>query len=260
MKSINHPLKYITYSLLLLIFVSSSLIFTSCTSSVKDDLEKTEDPDAAFNIAYNHYLKKDYLQAVEDFSVIKLRFSGSKIIDKAVYYLGLTYIARKENLLAAYEFEQMLKNYPGSEYAVQARYQLGMSYYNESPEYNLDQTYTQYAINEFKNFIDLYPNDPLATEAAKKITEMKNKLAYKLMKDAEQYAILDNYRAATIYYDLVLDQYFDTEWADDALYNKINMLITRKKFSEAGEEIKRFEQLFKSSDLLQKVEELKYKI
>ncbi|CAN5575934.1 outer membrane protein assembly factor BamD [soil metagenome] len=260
MKSIKSNLKHISYPLLLLIFISSSIIFSSCSSSVKDDLEKTDDPEAAFNIAHNHYLKKDYLQAVEDFSVIKLRFSGSKIIDKAVYYLGLTYIARKENLLAAYEFEQLLKNYPGSEYAVQARYQLGMSYYNESPEYNLDQTYTQYAINEFKNFIDLYPNDPLSTEAAKKITELKNKLAFKLIKDAEQYATMNNYRAATIYYDLVLDQYFDTDWADDALYNKINMLIIRKKFPEAEAEIKRFEQLFKGSELLRKVEELKNRI
>ena len=260
MNIIKSPLKNISYTLLLLIFVSSSLIFSACSSSVKDDLDKTEDPDAAFNIAYSHYQKKDYLQAVEDFSVIKLRFSGSKIIDKAVYYLGLTYQARKENLLAAYEFEQLLKNYPGSEYAVQARYQLGMSYYNESPEYYLDQTYTQYAINEFKNFIDLYPNDPLAADAAAKIIQLKNKLALKLMKDAEQYAILDNYRAATIYYDLILDQYFDTEYADDALYSKINTLIIRKKYPEAQAEIKRFEQLFKGSELLRKVEELKNKI
>ncbi len=260
MNIIKRPLKHISYSLLLLIFVSSSFIFSACSSSVKDDLNKTEDPEVAFNTAYGHYTKGEYLQAVEDFSVIKLRFSGSKIIDKAVYYLGLTYMKRKENLLAAYEFEQMLKNYPGSEFAVQARYQLGMSYFNESPEYNLDQTYTQYAINEFKNFIELYPNDPLAADAAHKIIELKNKLALKLMKDAEQYTILDDYRAATVYYDIILDMYFDTDYADDALYSKINALIKRQKISEAQTEIKRFEQLFKSSDLLRKVEELKNKI
>lgn len=55
-------------------------------------------------------------------------------------------------MLAAYEFEEFNKNYSLSEFYPQARFYLAMSYYNLSPKYQLDQTYTRYAIIEFQNF------------------------------------------------------------------------------------------------------------
>jgi len=235
----------------------SAAIFSSCGSSSKSDREINDDPEKAYDIAYKKYLKKDYYDAIEDFGLIKLKYSGTKIIDKAIFYLGMSYYGRGEFVLAAYEFEYLLKNYSGSEFALKARYQLAMCYYGLSPKYNLDQTYTKYAIQEFKNFIDLYPKDPLSAESESKITELKNKLALKELKSAEQYMVLGNYKSAIIYYDAVLDEFFETDMADDALYGKIQALIAKKKYSDAKKEIERFESKFKSSDLLQKVTNIK---
>ena len=77
------------------------------------------------------------------------------------------------------------------------------------------------------------------------------------MKSAELYNTMDDYKAATIYYDNVVNEYFDTDYADDALYGKIRMLIVRKKYDEAKKEIERFETKFAGSDLLVKVKSLK---
>lgn len=233
-------------------------VFSSCGSSGSNI--KTDDPEKAYNIAKAKYNRGDYLDAIDDFSLIKLKFSGSSIIDKAIYYLGMSYYKREEYILALYEFESLVKNYPSSSLSEDARYMYAMSYYGLSPQYNLDQTYTRYAITEFQNFLELYPKSKYAAEADRNIQILREKLALKAFKSAELYYNLDNYRSALVYYDNVLDEFFDTKYADDALYGKIQALIHKKRYEDAKHEIERFEQKFPSSPYLSKVKSLKSKI
>ena len=252
----HKPNLYIHSKIHLIFFLFLLLIIQSCSSSGGSDI-KTNDPEKAFNIAKRNYDKKDYLDAIDDFSLIKIKFSGTKIIDKAQYYLAMCYYKREEYILAAYDFEYLLKNYPTSEFIVDARYKLAMCYYNMSPDYDLDQTYSKYAILEFQDFIELFPNDKLAPKAEAKIMELRNKLAYKEFRSAELYYNIDNYKAALFYYDHILEEYFDTDYADDALYGKIQTLVKRKKYEEVKEEIERFEKKFSDSTLLHKVLSIK---
>lgn len=252
-ETISAKLKY------LIILSFCSFIFYSCGSSGSSDI-KTEDPEKAYFIAKSKYDKKDYLDAIDDFNLIKLKFSGSSIIDKAVYYLGMSYYKREEFILAVYEFEYITKSYPTSKLIEDSRYQLAMCYYKLSPQYNLDQSYTKYAITEFQNFLDLYPKSKLATEADRRILELKNKLALKSLKSAELYFNLGNYKSSIVYYDNILDEYFDTKYADDALYGKIQALIKKKKYDDAKKEISRFEDKFPTSEYLSNVISLKSQI
>jgi outer membrane protein assembly factor BamD len=68
---------------------------------------------------------------------------------------------------------------------------------------------------------------------------------------------MGNYKAAIYYYELVLQDYFDSDYADNALYSKIQMLILRKNYSDARIEIERFERKFPKSNFLSKVSKLK---
>lgn len=241
------------------VLISVPLIFSSCGSSKGSGII-TDDPEKAYFIAKSHYDKQNYLESIDDFNLIKLRFSGSSIIDKAAYYLGMSYYKREEFILAVYEFENLLKSYPASTFTEDSRYMLAMCYYNLSPRYNLDQTYTRYAISEFQNFIELYPKSRNAGEAEKKLNELKNKLAYKILKSAELYYKMDNYKSAIIYYDNLLEEFFDTDYADDALYGKIQVLIIKKKYEDAKKEIERFEKKFSSSPFISRVKSIKSQI
>lgn len=244
---------------LLLTTVILIFIIAGCSGSGVSKIN-TDDPEKAFEIAKKNYDKKDYLDAIEDFSLIKVKFSGTIISDKSQYYLGMSYLKQEEYILAAYEFEYLLKNYPTSTYAVDGRFQLAMCYYGMSPKSSLDQTYTYQAITEFKNFLELYPTDKNAPEAENMIKRLRSKLALKELKSADLYATMENYKAATLYYENVVNEYFDTEYADDALYGKIEMLFTRKKFNEAKTDIARFEEKFAKSEFLPKVLILKKKL
>lgn len=240
----------------LFITVMISVLMSGCSSANKTNIN-TEDPDKAFEIAMKSYNVKDYTQAVEDFSLIKIKFSGSKNIDKAQFYLGMSYYKREEYVLAAYEFENLLKNYTSSEFQVEARYMLAMCYYSLSPEYFLDQTYTRYAIIEFQNFLIINPKDKKVPDVEAKIKELRNKLALKEYSAGLLYLKMDRYRAAQVYFDNVLTEYYDTDYADDASYNKIKVLVIRKKFEDAKKEIALFENKYKSSAYYSQVETIK---
>lgn len=246
-------LKYVLISAVMLMF---SYLLQSCSSSDGSDI-KTDNPESAYLIAKSRYDKRDYLDAIEDFNLIKLKFSGSNIIDKAVYYLGMSYFKEEEFILAIYEFETVVKNYPTSPLSEDSRYMLAMCYFRLSPEYYLDQTYTGYALREFQNFIELYPSSKYKSDIEKRMKQLKNKLAYKTLKNAEMYYNLDNYKSAIVYYNFVLEDYFETDYADDALYGKIQTLIKKKSYDEARKEIERFEKRFPGSEYKSRVFTLK---
>lgn len=259
MESLNFQKSFLKSFTFILFLAFSSLVFYSCGSSKGSDIT-TEDPERAYFLAKSRYDKKDYLDAIDDFNLIKLKFSGSSVVDKAIFYLGMSYYKREEYILAVYEFETMIKSYPTSSLVEDARYNLSMCYYKLSPAYNLDQTYTKYAINEFQNFLELYPKSKYANEAESRITELKNKLSLKAYKSAELYFNLGNYKSALVYFDNVLDEFFDTKYADDALYGKIQTLIIKKQYDKAKKEIERFESRFPSSEYLSRIKTLKSQI
>ena len=64
--------KFIFSSLLIIIL---SVFFYSCSSSEGSDI-KTDDPEQAFKIAKRKFDDKDYLEAIDDFSFIKIKFPG----------------------------------------------------------------------------------------------------------------------------------------------------------------------------------------
>jgi outer membrane protein assembly factor BamD len=244
-------------NLLLLLIFSASLY--GCSSSDGNDL-KTEDPEKAFSIAKRKYDKKDYLDAIDDFSFLKVKFPGSSISDKTQFYLADSYFHKDEFILAAYEYESMLKNYTLSPLIPETRYKLGLCYYNLSPKYSLDQEFTNYAIEELQLFVELYPEDKFVPDAEKKLTELRDKLAYKSFKTGELYMKLDDYKAAALYFNNVYEFYIDSQWADDAMIGHADALINAKKFEEAGKVLDKFYKLFPKSKLKSKADSLKRNI
>ncbi len=230
-------------------------VFCSCSSSDGSDI-KTDDPEQAFKIAKRKFDRKDYVDAIEDFSFIKLKFPGTKIADQVQFYLAESYYYRNEYILAAYEYETMLKNYPLSPLIPDTRYKLGLSYYELSPKFSLDQEYTNYAVSELKTFLEFYPTHKNAPDAEKKLKELENKLAYKNFRTGELYMKMDNYRAASIYFSNVYEQYIDSEWADDAMIGHADALINIKKYDEAKKILEKFYKLFPKSELKPKADKL----
>ncbi|HGY56989.1 MAG TPA: outer membrane protein assembly factor BamD [Caldithrix abyssi] len=203
-----------------------------------------------FHYALEMFNDEDYYEAANEFTVIVLRYPGSTVSDSAQFYLAESHFKMDEYIIAAAEYEKLINSMPRSPLVPQAQFRLAESYFELSPRPSLDQEYTIKSIREFQNFIEDYPTNPLREEAEKKIAILRAKLAEKEYLSAEIYRKMRKFRAAIIYYDLVLERYYDTEWADDAMYGKIITYMEKEDYSAARLEIYKFKQQFPNSEYI----------
>jgi outer membrane protein assembly factor BamD len=226
------------------------------TDEVTDQLSAEE----RFRLGMAKFKEGDYLDAIEDFKVITLQFQGSAFADDAQFYMAECRYMREEYILAAYEYEVLLRTMPTSQYVGRARYRRAMCYYNLSPNSYLDQEHTRKAIDEFQAFIEYHPTDTLVSDAEAKITELRTKLAKKEFENGVIYMKMEYYKAAAVYFDLILEKYHDTPYAEPALLKKVEALMSRKRFQEAAEEIEKFFKKYPQSSLLPEAERLREEV
>jgi outer membrane protein assembly factor BamD len=221
---------------------------------------KTDDPQKAFEIARRKFDRKDYVEAIDDFSVMKIRFSGSGIDDKIQYYIAESYFMQKEYIFAEYEYKNFIKEFSQSILYADALYKLGLTYYYLSPKYSLDQDYSKLAITEFLEYLDAFPQDKNVSDAEVKVKELRDKLALKDYTIAVNYMKLGNNRSAAIYFEDVYNNYIESEWADNSMVGHAEALINGKKYDEAAKVLEKFYKLFPKSDQKTKADQLEKKI
>ena len=212
-------------------------LFVGCRSSgVVPSLSAEE----LFNRGKAKFENEDFLEAIDDFTAVTLQYPGSSLADDAQYYLGECRFHRSEFLLGAYEYQTLRRNMPSSPLVSEAQYKTGLCYYMLAPRSSLDQDYSRKAVDEFQNFLEYFPTHELAQDAERKIVELNNRLAKKDYDTAVLYMKLEYYKAATMYFDNVLEQYHDTEYAEPSYVGKVEALMARRKYNEAKVEIEKF--------------------
>lgn len=231
----------------------AAIVEIGCGSSAP---QTTMTPEERFARAKALYENGDYLEAINEFTVLTLQSQGSTVAPDAQYYLGECRFAREEFELAAFEYSVVKRSYPASPRVPDAQYKLGLCYYNKSPRSALDQQYTRKAIDEFQTFLEYYPSHAMATDAAAKIKELNIRLAKKQFETGKLYARMEYYRAALLSFDAVIEKYHDTEYAPLALLEKADVLISRDRYSEARTEITRFLDRYPNSVLRARADDL----
>lgn len=219
----------------------------------------------AFKKAMTLYEGEKYRDAAEAFETVINLGRGTDYAQEAQYYLAESYLNSSRYLLAASEYERHYTLYPRSEKREEVQFKEAFCYYKLSPRYKLDQTYTRRSIEKFRLFNDRYPNSDRREEAAKYIEEMRAKLAKKNYYAADLYMRTDRYQAAIIYYDLTIDNYPETIWAQRALVDEINAYNTyasrsvqskkAERYQKAVESYEKFVQLFPNGEYRQQAEQ-----
>ncbi len=242
--------KYISIiTLALIALVSWNCATTVDTASMGDK--------ARYNYADSIFKSESYDIALKEYEAFLLQFPGSEFVDDAQFAVGECHFARKEFLLAAYDFSKLIKNMASSPLIPNAQYKLAECYFELSPQFPLDQKYTRKGIEELQAFIDFFPTDPRVTGAEKQIKELYVKLAEKEFHNAQIYERMEYYSAAIQYYGKVVETYHDTKFAPIASYNKIKLLVLKKRNVEALNEISGFLSKYSTNERINDVKEIK---
>lgn len=211
-------------------FLYILLILVSCGSKVK---KEELDADQYFEYAKSLLDRGKYLDAITEFTVITLKYSGNPIVDDAQFYLAESHFKNHEYLIAVSEYQKVINDYPESVYVQESFYKIGLSFYHLSQRPELDQEYTLKALRQLQIFIEAYPEGDLRSEADLRLLELRTKMARKQLLGGNVYRKMGIYDSAVIYYNILLEKYYDTPPAESAMYWKGICLIKLKEYEKA---------------------------
>jgi outer membrane protein assembly factor BamD len=231
---------------ILLLFVILSTLLAGCGSN---EATKQLSAEERYELGLKSFKGEDYLAAIEEFKVVSLQYQGSKVADSAQFYMAECRFLREEYILAAFEYDVLLRTMPSSIFVPRARFKQATCYYELSPKSILDQNYTRKAIDYYQAFLEYHHTDTLVPLAEQRIIELNTKLAQKDFENGMTYMHMEYYKAASYYFDLVLDKYHDTKYAEPALLKKAEALTNRKKYADAKETLEKFRDKYPSSVL-----------
>jgi outer membrane protein assembly factor BamD len=102
-----------------------------------------------------------------------------------------------------------------------------------SPNFYHDQDSSIKAITQIQEFLDDFPNSEFSKDADKLINELRTRLAEKNMETGKLYIKLKAYDSAMTSYEIVVNEYYDTKFFNDANMEIIRCLVLLEKKDEA---------------------------
>jgi outer membrane protein assembly factor BamD len=162
--------------------------------------------DYKYQMAKKYYAEKQYYRAQPLFDELINFYKGTKTVEDIYYYDAYSYYGEGEYIMAQYNFKNFVNTYPANSNAQDCSFQEAYCYFMLSPKYELDQDYTNKAIQEFQLFTNIYPNSPKVAQANQLIDQLRLKLQIKEFAGAHQYYNLEKYNAAAVAFkDFLLD-------------------------------------------------------
>jgi outer membrane protein assembly factor BamD len=211
---------------------------TGCGSMSPKTFATAEDQ---FRQARKDYDKKHYLRSIDGFQKVIYNYSGSPMVDSAQYFLAMSHYEMRDYFMAATEFERLVNNYPGSPFVDDGQYMTGLCYYKAAPgNHGLDQKDLLLAVQTLQDFLIDHPESDAADDARATIKAARQRMAEKDYDSGRTYYRLGYYESAGIYFQNVIDEYTDTEWAARALFTQGEIARKQKNYQTAKDKFTTF--------------------
>lgn len=246
-------------SKLFLFLIIGITVMTSACKSEFEKLRATGDAQTLYDRAFKYYEAEEYLKAQTLFELIINNLRGKVEAEKVYFYYAYTHYHLGKYILGSYYFKNFSSTFPNSEYREEADFMTAYSHFQLSPNYRLDQTYSQKAIEAFQLFANTYPNSTRITEANQLIDIMRKKQEEKAYAEGALYFDLRQYQSATQSFENMLKDFPDSKDSEKIRYMiaKASYLLAANSVYEKREE--RYNETMKKVDtFLNKYPKSKY--
>ncbi|MCB0804465.1 MAG: outer membrane protein assembly factor BamD [Bacteroidales bacterium] len=229
--------------------IISIIAIASFSCSKYQKIQKSQDFGLKYEKALEYYEKEDYFRALTLFDQVMPFYRGTEDAENIAYKYAYAYYNQREYTMASYYFDRFSKTYPRSEKAEECAYMSAYCKYLESPKYELDQTTSRDAIAELQLFINNYPYSDRVEKCNELIDELREKIQKKDFEIAKLYLKMEKYQAAVTSFDILLKDYPDTKFREDAMFYTI-----KSYFNYANQSVrsKRKERYLEATDVYTK--------
>ena len=187
--------------------------------------------------ALRYYTNQQFLSAAGLFEDLYPLSLGTPRADTILYLFAHSYYMNGDYDMAAFHFRDYVRRYPNSEHTEDAFYYGTAAIYKTCPDYSLDQSNTEYAIEQIKTFIQAYPDNSHIEECNVMLDALRLKLARKDVEVLKLYYNTDHYEACQIAAKNFFNEYSYSPLMPEAIYYLVlNNLEYAKKSVERKKE------------------------
>lgn len=179
---------------------------------------KSNDIDLKFSKAKEYYHKGNYYKAIPLFDELIAIYRGQPELQEIYYMYCFAHYGQGNYVISGYNFKNYYSYYPNSEHAEEAMFMVAKSHVELSPEVELDQTYTEKAVDALQLYINSYPESERLAEANNLIESLWAKMEHKAFYAAKLYFDMSSYRASASAFSNILNDFPDIEDADEIHY------------------------------------------
>ena len=186
-----------------------------------------------FDDGLSFFEEGKYVKSSQQFNIIVERASHTDLGDDALFFLAESYFLNEDYDLALIEFEKLVSRMGFSPYIEKSRWRICETLMLLSPNFYHDQDSSMKAISQIQEFLDDFPNSEYSKDADELIKDLRSRLAEKNMETGKLYVKLKAYDSAIVSYKIVINNYYDTKFFEDANIEVIRCLSLLDKNDEA---------------------------
>jgi len=210
-------MKYFSFILFILI---------GCSSSLPDESIPLADH---LKIGMDLLDQEKFVKAQDEFKFILSRGTGTDYGDDAQFFLAESYFLNQEYILSIQEYENLTRKMAFSPYFEKSRFRICEAYRIESPNYYNDQSYTEKALERYREFLDDFPESEHSQIVTESMDVLRNKLAKKIFETGVLYMKMDEFEPARMSFSAVIDQYYDTD-----VMEQVHFEVIKSYFKEGN--------------------------
>jgi len=220
---------------ILFIFCLTLLLTTACGEYNK--ILKSTDYELKYTYAKKYFDEKKYGRAITLLEELVPIFKGTSHAEESSFLLAQSFFYDKDYTTATHFYAAYYNTYPRGEYAELARFNGAYGLYLDSPDPRLDQSSTYKSMQQFQNFLELYPQSDKVQLVQEYLFEMQEKLALKELMACRLYFNLGNYLGNNYESCVVTAREAIKQYPYSKYLEEFQILIVRSRYQLASNSI-----------------------
>lgn len=223
-------------NLIIVLFISFISFFSSCTTEF-EKARSSNNPAEILSKAHEYYGEESYLNAQTLYELAIQYYRGKKEAEELFFKYAYTFYHLGEYISAAHYFNSFATTFYNSVHKEEAAFMAAYSHYQLSPNFKLDQSYSQKAIEAFQEFTNNFPESERVPECNQLIDEMRKKLEKKAFAQGKLYYDTGQFQAAVVSFQNMLNTYPGSANDEEAKYLMVkssyvlaeNSIVTKRQ-------------------------------